>query len=118
MVQRARSAVPVSLDQFTIRVEVDEILRHLLDIFFDPGRGFGPAGAAQAIKSGYMSVGAAVSLDLAQAVERNVERIGPGEFQDEEVALEFLHGQPFEAEIAADAMLYVDDIIADIQILE
>ena len=52
VVQHAVFAVRRSVDQFPIGIEIDELVRHFLDVFFDPRGGLRPAGAAQPIQAG------------------------------------------------------------------
>ncbi len=91
---------------------------HLLDVFLHPRGRFGPTGAAQSIKPRHMAFGAAVSLNLVEPVERDVQFVAAGKFQDQIIAVEVLHREAFEALILGDAMLDVDDIVAHVEILQ
>ncbi len=118
MVERAARAIGVPLHQLAIGVELDQLLSHLLDVLFDPRRRLGPGGAAKAVEPRDVTVGSAVPLDLVQAVERNIERVSAGEFQDHIIALEVLHGQALESPVLGDAMLDVDHVVAHTEVFQ
>ncbi len=93
-------------------------MRHLFDILFHPRRGFGPTGAAEAIKPGNVAFRSAIALDLVQTIERDIERISAGKLQNQIVAFEVLNGEALEPPVFSDAVLDVDHIIADVQVFQ
>jgi len=82
MIEGGGRAVGTSLHQFTIGIEVDELLGHLLDILLHAGSGFSPTCTAQAIEPWDVALGAAITLHLVQPVERHIQGVAAGELQN------------------------------------
>ena len=118
VVEHAVFAVGVPVDQLPIGIEIDEFMRHFFDVFFDPRGGLGPAGAAQPVQSRDVGIGSRIPLHLVQPIERHIELVSTGEFEHQEVAVEILHREAAQSLIFCNAVLHVDDIVADVQILQ
>ncbi len=65
-----------------------------------------------------MAVCPAIPLDMVEFLQRNVQRIAAGEFQNQIIAVEVLHREAFKASVFGDAMLDMDDIVAHIEIFQ
>src|SRR2546430_10460961 len=96
----------------------DQVLRHLLDALAHAGLRATPGRPAQVAELGGMAFGWRVTLDLVQPVQGNIDRVPAGVLDDQVVALEALDREATESQIAADAVLDVHDIIADLHLFE
>ena len=118
VVHRAVVSIGVALDELAVGIEVDQFLRHLLDVLLHPRGRFGPARAAQPVQAGRMALGPAVSLNLVEPVQRHVQRVAAVKFQNQIIAVEVLHRETLEPSILGDAVLDVDDVVADVEIFQ
>ena len=51
MVQHAVVSIGRAVDELAVGIEIDQFVRHFLDIFFDPRGRLGPAGSAQPVQT-------------------------------------------------------------------
>ena len=65
-----------------------------------------------------MAIGPAVPLDLVQPIERHIELVAAGKFEHQEIAVEVLDRETLEPAILRDAVLDVDDIVADVEVFQ
>ena len=118
VVHRAVESIGVACHEFTVGIEVDQLVGHLLDVLLHARGRFGPTGAAQTFKARRMAVRSAIPLHMVEPLQRDVQRVAAGEFQDQIIAVELLHREAFEALIFCDAMLDMDDIVAHVEIFQ
>ena len=65
-----------------------------------------------------MAFRSAIPLHMIEPIQRDVQRVAAGEFQNQIIAVEVLHREAFEALIFGDAMLDMDDIVAHVEIFQ
>ncbi|MGX1120063.1 hypothetical protein RKD37_005426 [Streptomyces ambofaciens] len=100
-------------------VELDQVGGDLLDRLLGAGLGLGPVGAAEAVQGGGLA--ADVLGDLLQLVGGDVEAVaglaalGGGVLHDQVLAGGALDGALHHLDVAADAVLLVDDVVARLQ---
>ncbi len=100
-------------------VELDQVGGDLLDRLLRAGLGLGPVGAAEAVQGGGLA--ADVLGDLLQLVGGDVEPVaglaalGRGVLHDQVLAGGALHGALHHLDVAAHAVLLVDDVVARLQ---
>ena len=95
-------------------IELEQFTGHVLHGFAHSGLGLDPLLRTEFVEHrGGAGVGGAVFLDQVKARERDVELGLLGEFQDHELDRERVLHDFFEALILRDAVLDVDDIVAD-----
>ncbi len=100
-------------------VELDQVRGDLLDRLLGAGLGLGPVRAAQAVQGGGLA--ADVLGDLLQLVGGDVEPVaglaalGGGVLHDQVLAGGALHGALHHLDVAAHAVLLVDDVVARLQ---
>ena len=78
------------MDQFPIGIEIDELMRHFLDVFFDPRRRLGPT-APEPVQTRDVAIGSRITLDLIQPIEGDIQFVASGKFEHQIVAVEILH---------------------------
>ena len=101
-------------------VEPDQLGRDLLDRLAGPALGLLPVGAAEAVQGRLLA--ADVAGDLVELVGRDEEPVaglaalGGGVLDDEVLAGGVLHGALHHLDVAADAVLLVDDEVAGLEL--
>ena len=65
-----------------------------------------------------MGIGSRIPLDLVQPIEGHIKFVRPGKLEHQEVAVKILNRQAAKSLIFRNAILHVDDIVADVQILQ
>jgi hypothetical protein len=100
-----------------LRVQLQQLLGHLLDLGRDLAAGLLPGDAAQAIELGLGAVGAGVARDLVEPVDGQVERAA-FVLEVQEVDGRAAQRQLGEALVEADAVDRVDDEVARLEIRE
>ena len=104
--------------ELTVGIEVNQLVGHLLNVLLHTRGRFGPIGAAQPFKARRMAFRPAIPLHMVEPLQRDVQLVATGEFQDQIIAVEVLHRKAFEALIFGDAMLDMDDIVAHVEIFQ
>ena len=100
-------------------VELEQFVGHVVHGLLDAGLGLGPLLRAELVQDGRgAGVGGAIFLDEVEARERDVELGLLGEFEDHEFDGEAVLHDFFQAQILRDAVLDVDDIVADGEVAE
>jgi hypothetical protein len=118
VVHRAVESIGMACHKLAVGIEVNQLVGHLLDVFLHARGRFGPTGAAQTFKARRMALRSAIPLHMVEPLQRDVQRVAAGEFQDQIIAVEVLHREAFEALIFGDAMLDMDDIVAHVEIFQ
>ena len=108
-----------SLGGLTLGVELKEFVGHVGHGFLDASLGLGPLLGAEFVEHGRgASVGGAVFLDEVEAREGHVETGLIGELEDHELDGDAVLLNLFEADVTADAVLDMDDVVADGEVAE
>ncbi len=109
----------MALGGLALGVELEQLVGHVGHGLLDAGAGLGPLLRAELVEDRRgAGVGRAIFLNEVEAGERDVEARLLGEFEDHELDFETVLLDLFEADVAADAVLDVDDIIADGEVAE
>ncbi len=106
----------VALDDAAAGIELKQILGHFEDGLFDAVFGVAPLYAAQARKLWQAGVGANVTGDAVGLVNGHVELVALGVFDTQVFAFGAVDGAVDQAGEAANAMIDVDDNVADLQV--
>ena len=104
--------------KLAVGIEVNQLVGHFLDILLHARGRFGPTGATQTLKARRMPFRPAIPLHMVESLQRNVQRVAAGKFQDQIIAVKALHREAFEALILGDAMLNMDDIVAHVEVFQ
>ena len=100
------------------RVDGDQVFRHLFDALAHAGLRAAPGCPPQVAELGDLAFGRRVALDLAQPVQRDINHVPAGILDDQVVAVETLNREATEPRVAADPMLDVHDVIADLHLFK
>ena len=103
---------------FSFGVELEEFVGHIFHGLFYAGFGLGPGLRAEMTESWLSTFGRAVFLNQIEARERDVEARAFGVFEQHELGVAVALIDFFQALILADAVLDVDDVVADLEIAE
>ena len=98
----------------SLGVEAQKLVGHLADLLFDSLFGLAERLAAQTIDLG-RAFPSRPFLDLVQAVDGQVQLVAPRVFDDDEIHGAFADVLVQKALISADAVLDVDDVVADFE---
>ena len=98
------------------RVELQQLLGHLLDRRADLAAPALPPRAAEPVERRDRVPGAAVLLDQVEARHRHVELVAGGVLDEEHLLAGRLAAR--EAEVSADAVVHVDDEVAELQVAQ
>ena len=99
-------------------VDVEQLRRHLQQVFFDLALAGLPGGPAKLVEPDAVGVGAGELLDLAQLLDRQVELVRAVVVQQQEIAVDTPDRHARQPAIARDAVFDVDHQVAFIQIAE
>ena len=105
-----------ALREFALRVELQQLFRHIAHFRFDARLGARPGGAAHAVELRLRFALAAKSLHQIHARQRHIELVAARIFEQHVVAFGIALGNLANAEELADAVLGVDHVIARLQI--
>ncbi len=95
-----------------LRVDLDELLGDVLDRFPGACLRLGPFRAAHAMQARHLALGADVFLQLADLVRRHVQLVIAAVFDMQVVAVDAADLERHDAEVFADAVIDMDDIVA------
>ena len=104
--------------RLALGVEAEELVRHLADGLLHAGLRLRERHAAEAIDLRLSRLTAGEFLDLVEAIDREVELVAPGVFDHEQIDGEPADVTVDETGIPTDAVLDVDDVVADVQAAE
>ena len=82
VVHRAVVSIGMARHEFTVRIEVNQLVGHFLDVLFHARGRFGPIGAAQTFQTRRMAVRPAIPLHMVELLQRDIQLVAAGEFQD------------------------------------
>ena len=99
-------------------VEPQELRRHVAHRLLDPLLDLLPAPAAELVDDGARALGAGVFLDAVEGVDRDLELVASLVREDHELPAEPRHVEGLEPLEAPDAVVLVDDQVADAQVPE
>ena len=99
-------------------VELQELRGHVAHGLLDPLLDLVPAAAAQPVERGPRALGARVLLHAVEGVDGHLELVAALVDEDHELAREAAEVEGLEALEAADAVVLVDDEVADAQVAE
>ena len=100
------------------RIRVEQFPRHFLDGRLDALFHPRPACAAQFVYFRAMLVCAQIFLHQIEPIHRHVELVAAAVFQMQAFHRHGLHGQLFQAEIDADAVIHMHHVIVDVKLAE
>ena len=108
----------VPLRGLALRIELEQLVGHILHRLAHARFGLAPRGAAQVIQDGLRALRRTIFLHQIEPSQRNIEPRGFGileqhEFRGAVALVDFL-----QALILPDAVLHVDNVIANLQIAE
>ena len=82
VVHRAVESIGMACHEFAIGIQIDQLVGHLLDVLLHARGRFGPIGAAQTFKARRMAFRPAIPLHMVEPLQRDVQLVAAGEFQD------------------------------------
>ena len=103
---------------FALRVELEQLGRHVAHGLLDPPLGLLPGAAAQFVDHRARTFGARVLLDAIEALHRDLELVAALVDQDHELATQAAHFDGFQPLEAADTVVLVHDEVADLEVPE
>ena len=112
------SPYSLALNEFAIGIQFHQLVGHLFNAFFNFRGRPSPTAPAQLIHLRRVAFRALVTLDLIEAIERHIQCVASGKLENEIVTLKVLHRQAAKPFVARDAVLNVDDVIADLQVVQ
>ncbi len=108
----------VALRGFALGVEFEQFVGHVFHGLAHAGLGLGPRCRAEMTQHRLGAFRRAVFLNQVEARQRNVEARGVGVFEQHEFGSAVALVDFFQALVLPDAVLDVDDVVADLQIAE